>query len=279
MQNNIHKLAEQLLVHNIQINGLKTLLYCNGLSASRYIEYAAVFTFLSQNIKQNSLIVEVGCGHSILPSFWQRSGINVVVVDRNKDALKWQIEKNKAVTGSFLSAVLADMRFLPFKEGSIGNVSCVSAIEHIPEEGDCEAAFEIGRILKNDGVGVLSFPFSSNATSQSQHHWATGIPPLMRSLFGFCLPTILEKFHVDRTGTYFERAYSHGEMKKRIINSSKGIEEDYFTLVSGQTIKFVHGKIVPTGVFTVLEYFIAKFISVDKNVHDADAIMLKLRKP
>ncbi|MBE3115718.1 hypothetical protein IMZ68_00795 [Candidatus Bathyarchaeota archaeon] len=88
----------------------------------------------------------------------------------------------------------------------------------------------------------------------------------------------MKKLHVDRTGTYFERSYSCQGMMKRIVNPSGCIAEDYFTLKSGQTIKFVHGKIVPTGVFTMLEYLIAKFISVDKNVQDADAIMLKLRK-
>jgi SAM-dependent methyltransferase len=278
VQPSTHRLAEQLLVHNIRINGLKALVYCYGLSASRYVEYAAAFAFLSRSVRQNDTIVEVGCGHSIHPSFWQRLGLDVLIVDTNRDALKWQRGKDNEMANTSFSAVLADMRYLPFGEGSIDGASCISAIEHISDDGDVKAAFEIGRILKDDGVCIVSFPLSSRYRSHFQRHWAAGIPPLMQSLFGFCLPIILRKLRVDRTGSYFERFYSHEDIMKRIVNPSKCVEEDHLALESGKTIKFLHQKIVPTGVFTLLEYFLAKFITVDKNVKGADAIILKLRK-
>ena len=272
------KLAKQLLVHNIWINGLRAAVYCYGLSASRYIEYSAALVFLSRGPVQSREMAEVGCGHSLLPSFWQRLGANVLVVDRNRDALKWQNAKgSKAARGS-LSALLADMRYLPFVDAAFDEVSCVSAIEHIPDDGDSTAAFEIGRILRYDGLFVVSFPLSSGSQTYVQNHWASYVPPLMQSLFGFVLPTILRKLQVDRTRSYFERFYSCEDKVKRIVKPSMCLEEDYTALESGKAVKFVHQRLLPTGVFTLLEYVIAKTMRADKELGNADAIILKLRK-
>jgi SAM-dependent methyltransferase len=272
------KFAKQLLVHNIRINGLKAILYCYGVSASRYIEYSAAIVFLSRRALQNSTIVEVGCGHSILPSFWQRLGVTVLVVDRNRDALKWQSKKGSQVAKESLSVVLADMRYLPFVKGAFDEASCISAIEHIPGDGDSKAAFEIGRILRDDCLFALSFPLSSRSQSHVEDHWASYIPPAIQNLFGLVLPTVLKKLKVDRTCSYFERFYSREDVMNRIVNPSRCVQEDYVALKSGSTIKFVHQKMVPTGVFTLLEYFVAKFMSVDGNIKTADAIILKLKK-
>jgi ubiquinone/menaquinone biosynthesis C-methylase UbiE len=277
-QPSARRLSEQLFLHNIRLNGLKALVYCYGLSASRYIEYTAAFAFFSRSVKQNDTIAEVGCGHSILPSFWQRLGIGVLVVDTNQDALKWQREKCGKTSDTSFSAVLADLRYLPFREESLDGASCISAIEHIPGDDDKKAAFEIGRIVKDDGVCVVSFPLSSKSHSHFQSHWAAGIPPLLQSLFGSCLPAILRKLNVDRTHSYCERFYSREDVIKRIVNPSGCVKEDYLELESSRTVKFLHRRIIPTGVFTPLEYFLAKFIAVGEKVKSADAIILKMRK-
>jgi len=272
------KLAKQFLVHNIRVNGLRAVLYCFGVSASRYIEYSAAIAFLSRRPFLNSNMVELGCGHSILPSFWQRLGAIVFVVDRNLDALTWQRKKGSQAAKEPVNVVLADIRYLPFAEGTFDRASCISAIEHVPNDGDSRGAFEIGRVLKGDGLVAISFPLSSKSQSHVQSHWASYIPSPMQSLFGFVLPAVLKKFNVDRTSSYFERFYSREDVINRIVNPSRCLLEDSIALESGPTIKFVHQKMVPTGVFTLLEYFLAKFMSVDENIKAADAIILKLRK-
>ncbi len=273
----INRRSNELLNHNVRMNSLKALLYCCGLSASRYIEYSLVLIFLLPRMEQDCTVLEVGCGHSIIPTFWQRLGVRTVILDSSSEGLKWQMRKSRKLSNSLADAVLADMRYLPFKDGSICRVSCISAIEHVPADGDIEAASDIGRVLKNDGELVVSFPLSLQSKSHSRDCRASGIPPLMQGIFGKLLPTIFKKFGVDRTDSYFERFFSYSDVQKRIVVPSKCIMKDYFTLKSVRRTKFLHQRLFPTGVLTILEYFIAHFLVVSKE-KDADAIVLKLGK-
>ena len=277
-QNLTGRVAKQLFVHNIQVNSLKAAVYCYGPSASRYLEYALALTFLSLRRGKLDRILEVGCGRSILPMFWQRLNIETIVLDTNRDALKWQVRKSKRMSNTLTGAILADMSCLPFKNESFFGVSCISAIEHLPFDGDVKTACEIGRILKDSGVSVISFPLSLQRRSHFKHHYAAEIPPVMQNLFGDCLPVILNKLQVDRTSSYFERFFSLEDVGKRIIIPSGCMEQNYCTLKSGCVTKLLHQRIIPQGLFALLEYLIAKFLEVSKRTRNADAIVIKLKK-
>lgn len=272
-------LKKQLLIHDIHVNGLKALVYCFGLSASRYIEYSQTLVFLLPGAKQGDLILELGCGYSILPTFWQKLGMETIILDLNRNALKWQIIKSKKVTNATPMAIFADMQYIPIRSASINKISCISTIEHIPgKTGDVTAAIEIGRILKTSGICVISFPLSSRSQSCIENQWTLGIPPLMQRIFKRCLPAILKALHVDRSKSYCERFFSKQDVCKRIIKPLKCVREDYITLRSGAFLKLVYKKIIPTGVLTIFEYFAAKFLKTSKQMRNADAIVLKLKK-
>jgi ubiquinone/menaquinone biosynthesis C-methylase UbiE len=272
------KTARQLLTYNVRVNGLRSVIYCYGLSASRYIEYVGALCFLLQSLNQDRTILDLGCGHSILPTLLQTLGARAIAVDSNKNALKWQVKKSKELAGELVDVVLADIRCLPFRDTSIPKVSCISSIEHVPSEGDVEAASEMGRILKSNGLCVITVPMSSNNRSHVKNHWAADIPMLLQRLFRPCLPTVLMKFNVDRTCHYFERFFSQEDINQRIVRPTRCVRKDYFTLKSGNLVKFVHQTLVPTGVLTLLEFLIARFLVVSKQIREADAIILKLEK-
>lgn len=272
-------LEKQLLIHNLHLNGPKALIYCFGLSASRYIEYSQALAFLLPGAKRGDLILELGCGYSILPTFWQKVGMETMLLDLNRNALKWQIMKSKKMTNNAPMAVLADIRHIPLRSASISRISCISTIEHIPGKmGDVAATLEIGRILKAGGICVISFPLSPYPQSYIENQWTLGIPPLMQKIFKTCLPAILNALHVDRSKSYCERFFSRQDVYKRIINPLKCVREDHVTLRSGAFLKLVYKKIIPTGVLTILEYFTAKLLKTSKKIQNADAIVLKLKK-
>lgn len=263
----------------MHLNGLKATLYCFGLSASRYIEYASALTFLFSELKASNIILEIGCGHSILPTLWAESGSRVITIDISRDALKWQINKSRKILNDSLHAVLADGKNLPFKDGTISVISCISAIEHIPGNGDIQAAYETGRVLKPNGLWIVSFSLSPYSNSYSKRDWAAEIPPLVKRVFKSFLPIMFHKFKVDRTPSHFERFYSLEDVHKRIIMPSRCIKEDHLTLKSGRIIKFIYDSIIPTGVLTPLEFLMARLLTLSKHAKNMDAIILKIRKP
>jgi ubiquinone/menaquinone biosynthesis C-methylase UbiE len=274
-----HETFAQLFVHNVRLNGLRATLYCFGLSASRYIEYTSALIFLNSELKASSIILEMGCGHSILPTFLAKSDLEAVTLDISRDALKWQINKSRETLNKSLNPVLADGRNLPFKDRSISVISCISTIEHIPGNGDIQAAREMGRVLEPNGLCIISFPLSTRLISYSKREWTAEIPPLIKRFSKSFLPIIFKKFKVDRTLSYFERFYGLKDVHKRIIAPSCCIKEDYLALKSGWFVKFFYERLIPTGVFTPLEFVMARFLTVSKYTQDIEAVILKIRKP
>ena len=223
-------------------------------------------------------VLEVGCGHSILPTYWKLLGINTTVVDINGNALKWQILKEKRFSTSGIAAVLADARFLPFKNKCFNGTSCISSIEHIPYDGDVQAASEMSRVLSDNGIFVISVPTAEVKEEASTDDWATGIPASLRKIFGPSLPAIMSKVGVDRKRHYFERYYSNTGITHRIIRPSNCRIEDQLFLKSRFLMRFLHRKIIPTGVLTLLEYTLVKFFSLGRRFSQPDAVILKLAR-
>jgi SAM-dependent methyltransferase len=279
LPSSVTRMSKQLFLHNIRINGLKAIIYSYGLSASRYAEYASAVGFLSREVGKTEKVLEIGCGHSILPTFWQRLGIEVIALDTNPLALKWQRTKGSKITGRAVEAVLADMRYLPFRHESIMRLSCISTLEHVPSNGDTGCASEIGRVLNVNGISVISVPLTIHRESCCISHLGGDIPPLIQGLLHFCLPAVLRMLRVDRTNCYFERLFSLEDVCKRIVIPSKCKEENHFMLGSGSAAKALHERILPPGSLTVLEYLIARFLQTSRGVIAPGGIIIELRKP
>jgi ubiquinone/menaquinone biosynthesis C-methylase UbiE len=173
---------------------------------------------------------------------------------------------------------LADVRYLPFACGSVSGASCISALEHVPADGDIKAAIEIGRILKPKSVWVVSVPLSTDRSGYCKKHWAAEIPSLIQRLFGVCLPIIMRTLNVDRTSSYFERFFSEADVVERIIKPSDCRQEEFATLRSGSFVTSLYRKVIPTGVFTILDYVMAKMLVLNDKIESGHAVILKLRK-
>jgi len=77
-----------ILLSNINCNGLGALFYSYGLSSARYIEYSQSMKFLKNEGITNFL--DIGCGHSLLPSLLVRQGYAGTILDVNQKSIDWQ---------------------------------------------------------------------------------------------------------------------------------------------------------------------------------------------
>jgi SAM-dependent methyltransferase len=276
-----YKSFGKLFAHNIEINGLRAIIYPFNLTASRYVEYSAAINFAG-NLKPNGLVLEVGCGHSILPTLWQKLGAKVIAVDINRKALKRQLEKSKIISVKYrdepIEPVVASIKNLPFKS-VFSLISCISAIEHVPHEGDIMAIKELGMILETNGLIITSFPLSPFKNSYTQSNPSVGIPFLFGALFKPILFTIYSMFRVDRTASYFERNYSIDDVQHRIITPSNCKLEEFFAFRNPRIMKLIHGRIIPIGISSAIEYLLSRTFTIKcKSMLNMDAVVIKLRK-
>lgn len=131
-------------------------------------------------IEDGDIALDAGCGdgrhswalydenHSTVVAF----DIDMICVKKNKYMLASLEEKQKRRGNYHL--LVADVRKLPFKDGSFNKIICSEVLEHIPE--DRLAMEELVRVLVKDGTIGVSVP----------HYFAESICwKLSRDYYGF----------------------------------------------------------------------------------------------
>ncbi|HEY3235718.1 MAG TPA: class I SAM-dependent methyltransferase [Polyangiaceae bacterium] len=86
------------------------------------------------------------------------------------------------------------MERLPFPDASFDTVLCVQVLEHTPRPADL--VMELARVLKNDGVLILSAPFSFRL-HEEPHDYFRFSPHGLREL---CARAGLEIVHIEPMG-------------------------------------------------------------------------------
>ncbi len=157
----VHLSRARSIAYEISLNGWRILWQTvNDFSLWRLIEYPWATEAL--DVKRGDLVIDIGSGTSSYPHMLAKEGLDVVVVELEADRVRWQRDKRRATArpgdGQFLPLV-ADATRLPFRDGSLQRISAVSSLEHIPD--DEAVGREIGRTLAEDGVAVLTLPFTS----------------------------------------------------------------------------------------------------------------------
>lgn len=89
-------------------------------------------------------VLDLGCG--VGHSYHRLAPRETVGVDLDPDALE----------GQRRDTVVADMRALPFDDGSFSSVVAVQSIEHVPDPE--RAVAEAARVLERDGAAVFVTP-------------------------------------------------------------------------------------------------------------------------
>ncbi|MBC8159825.1 MAG: class I SAM-dependent methyltransferase [Roseiflexaceae bacterium] len=152
--------ALRCLQYEVAFNGLKILKETiNDLSLWRLIEYPWCSTAL--DLHKGDLVLDIGTGTATFPQMLAREGVHTVVLELDADRVRWQREKTERVTrpgDGRVYAVVADATALPIKSGAGKRVSAISSLEHIPD--DVAVGQEIGRVLADQGVAVITLPYT-----------------------------------------------------------------------------------------------------------------------
>jgi SAM-dependent methyltransferase len=141
----------KILYTALKRNGWRQMFfYLSNLDVSRFIEFSKTIEYLNG---RRGLILELGCGYSVLPALLSDSCERYICLDLSKGACKYQESLPN------VASVMADMKHLPFKTGVIPAVVAISSIEHVPDDG---LVFkEISRVSKKNAEVIISIPYSN----------------------------------------------------------------------------------------------------------------------
>ncbi len=98
-----------------------------------------------------SKILDAGCGEGVLVEELKMKGYNIEGIDLN-------YESEFVKRGNIIS--------LPYDDNSFDLVLLLDVLEHLPYDQQYKALSEIKRVLKNNGILIMSFPNIANLSSR-----------------------------------------------------------------------------------------------------------------
>ncbi len=154
------------------INARMSLFHAvQGIDISRCFEYTEAYRQIERSVPY-ARVLDVGSYRSPFPAFLASKGYDVSVVDLDP-AVGQQSEWISGALGSDsrIGVHIADVVALPFSRGTFDAVTCISTLEHIPDDGDGLAVREIGRVLRVGGICFISVPYSTRAREGRWRNW------------------------------------------------------------------------------------------------------------
>lgn len=131
-----------------------------NMCAWRLLEYPIALAFLEKATSKvkDVKVLDIGSGDTCFPSYLANKGYKVSTIDIDAKAIFNQEKIRKERLNVRYDILRMDACELGFSSNSFDAVFAISSLEHIPN--DIPAIKEIHRILKKDGILILSLPFS-----------------------------------------------------------------------------------------------------------------------
>lgn len=174
-------------------------------------------------------ILDIGCGNGDLLLYLSNSNFkNVQGIDLNPKLADFCKKRNlNADTGNILN--------LKFKDSKFNSVLCHQIFEHLSIDQQIPAMEEISRVLKEEGILVVSVPsWKSRNAWEDYSHVHPYTSNSIRSLFEDCGFEVLELVYIPY-GTYLSHKYG---LDKLLIRLEQFIKAYYWCyLVIGRKIK------------------------------------------
>src|SRR3990167_4358409 len=240
---------KRILYTALKRNGWKQLFfYLSNLDITRFIEFSKIVEFLNKERHElrDELILDIGCGYSVLPSIISNKCKHYICLDLSKNACMYQYSFPN------VSTVVADMQHIPFKTGTMSTILAISSIEHVPN--DNMVFNEISRISKKDADIFFSIPYSNNGTETKKIERAKFMldvlyrfKMLWKKILGVHLNYFIEQTSTDS----FMKYYDMDEIDKMVRLNNFYIK-NYYIYEKWLQKKFFG--IIPRGWFVIKDF-------------------------
>jgi SAM-dependent methyltransferase len=199
-----------------------------------YKEHISRYTFASRFVK-NKIILDVACGTGYGSSYLEHYEPKIVVgVDISKEA----IAKGKALfQKELLELLIGDATNMALKNGSFDVVVSFETIEHLQAFERFLA--EVKRILKNDGIFVISTPNKEAFSGYDQFYLNEFHTK------EFTMPEFFSLLH-----RYFDRVDPYGEVQIGVM---------YKTLRNLRRIVIMETGVDPLGHCKLVDWLLGRF--------------------
>lgn len=169
--------ANRAVAHPDPLNGwpyvrfkarIDVIRFLMGIGYERSIEYPWVSRHLQPQAADR--VVDIGSGTSIFPLFVHATtGAAVHCLDFDRSVLRLAGYAEQAGLGESLrngTLVVSQLSSLPmpYADGYFDKLSCVSTIEHSPDDADTACMVELMRIVRKGGRLVFSVPIAERHT-------------------------------------------------------------------------------------------------------------------
>ena len=144
------------------------LRFAMGIGYERAVDYPWIFSELELGPKDR--LIDVGSGATVFPLFVRaETGATVQCIDYDANVLRLKRYARKCGLGEALddgTLVIQQVSGgrLPFPDSAFDKLSCISTIEHTPDERDTEAMLELFRIVRKGGRLAFSVPIAVKHT-------------------------------------------------------------------------------------------------------------------
>ncbi|MEI7895988.1 MAG: class I SAM-dependent methyltransferase [bacterium] len=131
-----------------------------------YLRHVFAYEFAKENISKNSSVLEMGCGEGYGTSLMSEHVEKITGLDVDANAVDHAQNKYGSSNCTF---TLYDGRKIPFRDNTFDAVISFQVIEHV--EDDANFVAEIFRILKNNGIFIVTTPNRTLRLKPGQKPW------------------------------------------------------------------------------------------------------------
>ncbi|MFW6324593.1 MAG: class I SAM-dependent methyltransferase [Desulfovibrionales bacterium] len=141
-------------------------------------------------LQAGQTVLDAGCGASIFPTYLAEQGCKTWAMD-----LDFPEEAVRAAPE--LEYVRGDLTSLPFSQSGFDAVFCISVIEHLPVPGMKQALSELRRVLKPEGILLLTTDLYRDAAEEV---WYEGSEERFKVDWNFFDQTLLNEHILKAPG-------------------------------------------------------------------------------